>query len=175
MSTRQAIIDSLGATHGGAAQKALESDAQALKALPERSQSSLSVWRFPDESLVLCCRCADDSFAKSAAALSQSKAFLLAVGEPKASSFARANRGGWGAQGAYPLNKASLLALLSGMADVDGQWKRGIRLSDNQGKDLSFNELQTLALSTPNTRSSLDEALAAVLAEKQPKRMLGGQ
>ena len=166
VSSRQAIADSIGAVYGAAAQSALESDGAAMASLPERSQSSLSAWRFPDSSLVLCSRSADDSFEASATALARCSAFLEAVGPKKASQFSRAQRGGWGAQGAFPLSSPALAALLRGMGGADGLWTRGVRVSDSQGKDIALEHLLALALTQPSSKSSLDDALAAVLAEK---------
>ena len=170
VSSKHAIIDSIGSVYGNQAQNALMSDTQTVNLLPERSQVSLSAWRFPDESYVLCCRCADDSFAQSASALARSNIFLSAVGQEKAAIFLRADRGSWGAQGAYPLDAPSLISLLSSMTNSDGQWKKGIRISETQGHDTTFEHLKHLIMTQPNQRSSLDEALAAVFAEKNVKQ-----
>ena len=165
ISDRSALADSTEIAFGPEAAAALRSDPEAYAMIPQRSSSLLSAWRFSDGSFLLCSRSNDDSLAGFGKALLACPAFLACLAPHKDQSISRALRLASSADGAFPLSKSALAALLSSMRDGSG-WKLGTRvLAVNGSATLAPDDLLA-SLEAPPAHMGLDQIIAEVLARK---------
>lgn len=160
----ESLLESVDRLFGLPAGQALRTDKSAMAAIPARSQSFLSAWRFPDNSFVLASRTADDSFDLMGGALLASEPFKKALGPDGDGILERAKMAGWGASAAFPLSADRLEAALMAMARDDQNWAGKTRVVSKQsGSLLAPKDLLDAIREPANDKSSLDAAIAAVL------------
>lgn len=161
---QESLLDSADRLFGLPAGRALRSDSRSMASIPTRSQSFLSAWRFPDNSFVLASRTADDSFDRMGAALAASEPFKQALGPDGDGILERARLTGWGTSTAFPLSSERLEAIVMSMATDGDNWAGKTRvLSKQSGSLLAPKDLIASIREPASDRSSLDEAIAAVL------------
>lgn len=174
---QESLLNSAERLFGLPAGRALRSDARSMASIPTRTQSFLSAWRFPDNSFVLASRTADDSFERMGEALSASEPFKTALGPDGDGILDRARLTGWVTSTAFPLSAERLEAIVMAMAADEESWAGKTRiLSRQSGSLLAPKDLIALIREPASDRSSLDEAIAAVLhatSEKPTEKHLG--
>jgi hypothetical protein len=161
------LFESISTVFGQAALDALLAEpAGAL--LPERSQSSLSAWRFPDDSFILTCKAHDDSFSSLGNALSSSVGALAALGPEGIAKLEKGKLHGWGSFGAFPLSASDMAAFINRLTTPDGSaWLPGsLYILRDSGKVFTPQAMrEAIAPLTPAT-PCLDAALAEVFGRK---------
>lgn len=161
------LLESIESQFGKAPLDALLTDPSA-PALPERSQSSLSAWRFPDGSFILTCKANDESFSRMGQALAASPRAREALGPDGISKLEKSQLHGWGSFGAFPLSAPSMDAFVNSLCTADGDsWLPGsVYIDRDTGKALSPQAMREAIAPVAAAMPSLDAALAEVFGRK---------
>lgn len=161
------LLESMESQFGKAPLEALLAD-DAAPALPERSQSSLSAWRFPDGSFILTCKANDESFSRMGQALAGCPGARAALGPEGIAKLEKSQLHGWGSFGAFPLSPSAMNAFVDSLSSPDGaSWLPGsVYIDRDSGKALSPQAMREAVAPIEATTPSLDAALAEVFGRK---------